>query len=405
MNCWWVNHYACPSDEPGGTRHHAMARGLGQRGIDVTLIASSFHYTKLQERLDPGEQVRVETRDGVRYAWLRTRAYSEHPLARLRNMRSFAKHLSSASESLPVPRPDVIIGSSPHLYAADAARRVAQRFGIPFCSEIRDIWPESLVDIGGASRLNPVIMHMGRIERRLYRASSKIFTLLPGSEKHICSRGGNVDSVQWIPNGIDPSLVPPASAPPQDSPFTLVYAGAHGIANDLDTLLDAGRMLQEDSGSGACRIVLIGDGPRKKHLQDRARAESIDLVEFRDPVAKRDIYPILQSANACLLPLKPGGVFRHGISPNKMFDYMAAGRPVITMVDTPVNPVVDAGAGVSIPSGDPAALASAIRDMAGLPEEDRVAMGDRGRAMVMDQFNLDELAERVAGALRGVVES
>jgi glycosyltransferase involved in cell wall biosynthesis len=88
-----------------------------------------------------------------------------------------------------------------------------------------------------------------------------------------------------------------------------------------------------------------------------------------------------------------------------MFDYMAVGRPVITAVDTPVNPVVDASAGVSIPPGDSSALASAIRNMAALPADERIAMGERGRAQVMEHFNLDELSVRVAGALRGVVEA
>jgi len=379
-----------------------MAKRLGELGIDVTLLASSFHYTKLEERLNPGEQTRVEFRDGVRYAWLRTRAYTEHPIARLRNMRSFARHLSSACLDLQVPRPDVIVGSSPHLYAADAARRIAGRLGIPFCSEIRDIWPESLVDMAGASRLNPVIMHMAMLERRIYRASSRIFTLLPGSEKHILARGGREDSVSWVPNGVDPELVPKASAPPEAAPFTVMYAGAHGIANSLDTLLDASRILQDDTGVDEFRFVFIGDGPRKRMLQERVEGESLKLVDFLDPVAKKDIYSMLQGANACILPLKPGSVFRHGISPNKMFDYMAAGRPVITSVDTPVNPIVDSAAGVSIPPGDPSALASAIRDLASLPADERIAMGDRGRAMVMEHFNLNELAERVAGALHGV---
>jgi len=405
MNCWWVNHYACPSDEPGGTRHHALAKRLGELGIDVTLLASSFHYTKLEERLDPNEQTRVELRDGVRYAWLRTRAYADHPIARLRNMRSFATRLSSASPDLSIPQPDVIVGSSPHLYAADAARRLAGRLHVPFCCEIRDIWPESLVDMAGASRWNPVVVHMAMLERRIYRASSRIFTLLPGSENHILARGGREGSVIWVPNGVDPKLVPPASIPPEVGPFTLMYAGAHGIANNLDTVLDASRILQEETGPDEFRFVLIGDGPRKHFLRKRVEEESLQLVEFHDPVAKKDIYSILQKANACILPLKPGSVFRHGISPNKMFDYMAVGRPVITAVDTPVNPVVDAAAGVSIPPGDPSALASAIRAMAALPADERIEMGERGRAQVMEHFNLDELSVRVAGALRGVVEA
>lgn len=403
MRCWWINHYACPASEPGGTRHHALAAQLNASGIETTLIASSFHYTRLAERLDDGERTRIEEHGGVRYAWLRTRPYTSNPLAKLNNMRSFASHLLRAAGSLPLERPDVIIGSSPHLYAADAARRLAERWSIPFCCEVRDIWPGSLVDIAGASPWNPVVLHMGRIERRLYRRAQRIFTLLPGSEDHIHRHGGREGSVVWIPNGVDPSLLPESAPPDEAGPFTLIYAGAHGVANGLDAVLDAAALLQRSRGSDDIRFVLIGDGPRKAELVRRAHDESLDLVEFRDPVAKTEIHSVLQQADACLMPLKRGNVFRHGISPNKMFDYLAVARPVIFSVDTPVNPVEAAGAGVTIPPEDPEALASAVLQLAALDASERTAMGERGRAYVLEQHNLATLANRVGGALREVV--
>ena len=404
MRCWWINHYACPADEPGGTRHHALAAQLNAVGIETTLVASSFHYTQLSERLDSGESTRIEERDGVRYAWLRTRPYTSNPLAKLANMRSFSSHLLRVADTLPIERPDVIIGSSPHLYAADAARRLAARWNVPFCCEVRDIWPGSLVDIAGASPWNPVVLHMGRIERRLYRAARRIFTLLPGSEEHIHRHGGREGSVVWIPNGVDPALLPDSAPPEGSGPFTLIYAGAHGVANGLDAVLDASALLQRTHGPDAVRFVFIGDGPRKPGLMQRARDESLELVEFRDPIAKSEIHSVLQQADACLMPLKRGNVFRHGISPNKMFDYLAVSRPVIFSVDTPVNPVEEAGAGLTIAPEDPEALANAVLELAALDASERRAMGERGRAYVLEHHDLSKLANRVAGALREVVD-
>ena len=403
LRCWWVNHYACPADEPGGTRHHALAGHLKQHGVDVTLIASSFHYTRLVERLDDGETMRIEDRDGVRYAWLRTRPYTSNPLAKLNNMRSFASHLRRIAPTLPLDPPDVIIGSSPHLYAADAARRVAQRMGVPYCCEVRDIWPGSLVDIAGASPWNPIVLHMGRIERRIYRAARRIFTLLPGSQEHIVEHGGRPGSVVWIPNGVDPELLPPSAPPRGEDPFTIIYAGAHGVANGLDSVLDAASILQRAPASRPIRIVLIGDGPAKPDLVRRAADESLDIVEFRDPVPKSSIHSVLQQGDACLMPLKRGNVFRHGISPNKMFDYLAVSRPVIFSVDTPVNPVERAGAGLTIAPEDPEALAGAVRKLSAMDASELESMGVRGRSYVMEHHDLEMLAGRVGDALHEVV--
>lgn len=405
LRCWWINHYACPADEPGGTRHHALASYLGDMGIDITLVASSFHYTELRERLADGEATRVEDRSGVRFAWIRTKPYSSNPLTKLRNMRSFSAHLLRAANALPLERPDVIIGSSPHLYAADAARQLARQFDVPFCCEIRDIWPGSLVDIAGVSPWNPVVLHMGRIERRVYRSADHIFTLLPGSEDHILARGGRSDRITWIPNGIDPALLPPESPPTGEGPFTLAYAGAHGLANGLDTVLDAASLLQREHGRNDIRFLLIGDGPRKPALVQRANDEGIKLVEFRDPVPKSEIHGVLQESDACLMPLKRGNVFRHGISPNKMFDYLGVGRPVIFSVDTPVNPVEEAGAGLTIAPEDPEALVRAVLELSSLDPVERAAMGDRGRAYVLQHHDLSVLAKRVGEALREVVRS
>jgi glycosyltransferase involved in cell wall biosynthesis len=405
LRCWWINHYACPADEPGGTRHHALASHLAGHGIETTLVASSYHYTKLVERLEPGEMTRVEDRNGVRFAWLRTRPYTSNPLAKLNNMRSFASRLLRVADTLPLERPDVIVGSSPHPYAADAGRRLAARYGIPFCCEVRDIWPGSLIDIAGASRWNPVVLHMGRLERRLYRSADRIFTLLPGSEGHIHERGGRPGSVVWIPNGIDPTLLPPVSPPEQGGPFTLAYAGAHGVANGLDAVLDAAAILQRDHGRDDIRFLLIGDGPCKPALVQRVVDEGIELVEFRDPVPKSEIHGVLQQSDACLMPLKRGDVFRHGISPNKMFDYLAVARPVIFSVATPVNPVEKAGAGLTIAPEDPEALARAVLELSSLDPVERAAMGDRGRTYVLEHHDLSVLAKRVGEALREVVHS
>ena len=180
MQCWWINHYAIPPNEPGGTRHYSLAKKLKTHGIEVTIIASSFNYVQRKERLKANESHRCEVIDGVPFVWLRTRAYSGNSVSKLLNMLSFVRHLRRRSD-LPDTKPDIIIGSSPHPFAADEARRIARRLNVPFCLEIRDLWPQTLTDVGGLSAWHPVVLWMRRIERRLYRAARCIVTLLPNS--------------------------------------------------------------------------------------------------------------------------------------------------------------------------------------------------------------------------------
>jgi glycosyltransferase involved in cell wall biosynthesis len=402
MNILLVNHYAFPPSQPGGTRHFSLAKELLAMGHPTTLVASGFDHLTRTDRLPPGEPMARSTHDGVPFLWLRTPGYrGSGGAARLWNMLAFARAVERRLPGDLDGRPDVVVGSSPHLFGAQAALRLARRLGVPFVLEIRDVWPQSLVDVMGVSRWHPLVWLMGRVERRLYREADHIVTLLAGVGPRVAERGGNPLGLTWVPNGIDLGLVPPVPEPGEGVPFTFMYAGSHGITNALDVLLDAVVRLGAQGGwpAGRARLVFLGTGPEKPRLEARVRAEGIPGVEFRPPVPKREVFRVLAEADAFLVSARPSGLWRHGISFNKLFDFMAVGRPTVIGMDCPGNPIEEAGCGLAVRPGDPEAMAEGMARILAMPPETRRELGRRGRASVEARFDMRVLAARFAGAL------
>ena len=241
-------------------------------------------------------------------------------------------------------RPDVVVGSSPHLFGAFAAWRVARGFGLPFVLEIRDLWPEALVQWGSVRANHPVVRILAWIERILYRNSDRIITLWPHSPPYIAERGGRPDKIVWISNGV----IWNHSRPPRSSsgPLTIMYLGAHGLSNALHTVLEMAAVLKAEGYADRVRFRLVGDGPLKPDLIRQARTAGLgDMVQFEEPVPKRNVKDLIVEADAFILPLHRGGLYRWGMSPNKLFDYMAAARPIVIAVDAPSNPVAEAALG------------------------------------------------------------
>jgi glycosyltransferase involved in cell wall biosynthesis len=403
MRVWIVNHYAVRPSDAGGTRHFSLARRLTELGHEVTIIASAFdHSSRTERHLRPGEGWAVETIDGIHFLWIRTPPYQGNTGARVWNMISFAWVVLRGRATRGLATPDVILGSSPHLFAAFAAQCVASRRGLPFVLEIRDIWPETLVLLGGYSRWHPFIMLLAWMERRLYRRSGAVVTLLPRSGEHVVKCGGHDSSLAYVPNGVDLSLFPEQKEAEDVGTVTLMYAGAHGSANNLDYLLDCASVLQAE-GIRDVRFVLVGDGPDKSRLQQRAHSQELKNVVFRPPVPKREMARLLQEADGFLMVLRSSPLFQWGISPNKLWDYMAVGRPVFFAVSTPFNPVAEASSGFTVDPADPRDLAAAIRQFRSLPHDQRVAMGRRGREFVAREHDMKKLGDRLESVLVSLV--
>jgi glycosyltransferase involved in cell wall biosynthesis len=405
VKVWLVNQYAIPPSQSGGTRHYSLARALEAHGVGVEIFSSTRNYLTGDTIAAPGSA----TCGGVRFTFVdagRAPTVGRRS-GRLAAMVGFWRALRRVLRGRP-DAPDVIVGSTPSPFAAWGAETEARRLGVPFVLEIRDLWPQTLIDLGSYPRWHPGVLLFGAIERRLYRRAAHIVSLLPHADRHIERVLGRRAAVTWIPNGIDLRLARAAlgeaaatgdGAPPD--PFVVRYAGAHGPANALDALLDAAALL-EHRRAGGYRLELIGDGHDKARLAARARAERLGNVRFHEAVPKAEVYRLLADADALIVNMNRGKLYQSGISFNKIYDYLAVGRPIVFGTDSINNPVAEAGAGVTVAANDARALADGIEEVARLSPADREAMGSRGRAFVEAHHDIEALAARFAEVLRKV---
>lgn len=388
-------------DEPGGTRHHELARFLVKRGHRVTVIASRVSY--LTGRARAGVEKTTSDPDLAGVTIVRTYTYSALHRSFVHRVFSFFSFMASSFwAGVRVREVDLVWGTSPPIFQGLTAWALARLKRKPLLFEVRDLWPDFAIQVGVLR--NPLLIRLSRwLERFLYRGADQLIVNSPGFLEHVQKQGSS--GVRVIPNGVDPAMFDPhaeglelRNAHGLAGKFIVMYAGAHGMSNDLGIVLDAAQMLQDQPDIS---IVLVGDGKEKPALIARAEALGLRNVVFLPPVAKAGMGETLAAADACLAILKPVPMYAT-VYPNKVFDYMAAGRPVLLAIDGVIRGVVEqAGCGIFIPPGDPVELAAAVRRLAA----DRALareMGQRGRRCVEQKFDRASLAEDLADLIEGM---
>lgn len=390
-------------DEPGGTRHYEFARLLSARGHQVTVIASPVSYITGAPLAPEGGQ----NERGITI--LRASVYSAFHKSFVHRVFAFISFMASSFWlGLGVKNVDIVWGTSPPIFQGVTAWALARLKGTKFLFEVRDLWPQFAVAVGVLT--NPMLIRASEwLERFLYRHADRVMVNSPGYREHVQVRGAK--RVELIPNGADPAMFDPADKGEPfrqsnhlEDKFVALYAGAHGISNDLGVLLEAANMLQKETFSSQMtvsaeiQIVLLGDGKEKANLQARAEEMGLDNVTFVPSVPKAEMAGALAGADACIAILKPLEEYKTTY-PNKVFDYMAAGRPVVLAIDGVIREVVEAaGCGIFAEPGNPAALAEAIRKLASDKEKAR-RMGLQGRAYLEERFSRAVIGERLLGLL------
>ncbi|WP_337877216.1 glycosyltransferase family 4 protein [Elioraea sp.] len=385
-------HYSTPAGALPG-RSHAFAAALAARGHAVTLVCGRHE----------GAEIGTDApfRRGVRSAEVAGFRVVQHDIpyaqamdARARG-RAFLAYAAAATRQAVRGRWDLVIASSTPLTVAlpmIAAKRLG---GARTLFEVRDRWPELPAAMGMASR--PAIAAMARLERAALAAADAVVALAPGVAEALAAACGDPTRVAFIPNGCDRALfadvAPERPVPAPEGGILAVYAGAHGRANGLGQLLDVAWVLKSWR-ERRVRLVLIGEGAERPALIARATSEGLDNVTFLEPMPRARLATVLKGADVALHCLAPVPAFAEGTSPNKVFEALAAGLPVLTNCPGWLGRELErAEAGTAFPPGHPAPFAEALAALATAPER-RAAMAAAAARLAAGRFDRSLLAER-----------
>ncbi|UJP08915.1 sugar transferase [Microbacterium sp. KUDC0406] len=404
---WIVNHYAsAPSSSGNSGRHHALGRHLVDHGWRTAILAASTQHPSGRQIFPRPARLRRDKDDGVDRLWMWSNSYRSGA-TRLAGMATFTVNLLLPRATRGLDAPDAVMGSTVHLLAAWAGARLARRHRVPFIYEIRDIWPETLVDLGALREDSQSARAIKALSLSLARRASLVISPLPGVGRYLSDNGVETPFL-WIANGTDASLADRTAetARPDADRFTFMYLGAHGRANALDSLLAAFDRACEIAPEIDLRFRLVGSGPLRESLirwaQELPHGERI---QFEERIPRAEVVHRARHADCLVANLRDRPIYRYGISLNKLFDYMLAARPVILGSSAFNDPVTEAGAGVTVPADDIEALAAAMADVARLSDEEREEMGSRARAHVLEEYSYETLASKLAASLDRLIAS
>lgn len=378
-------------DEPGGTRHHELARALAQQGHQVTIIASPISY--LTGKTTPVQKKTVYE-DGVTI--YRTYTYPALHRSFFHRLISFFSFMNSSFfRALRVRKVDLVWGTSPPIFQGITAWVVARLKGVSFVFEVRDLWPAFAIAVGILKNKFIIRLSQG-LEKFLYRRADALVINSPGFLEHVKQRGAR--SVFLVPNSVDTAMFPLngngsafRTQHQWQEKFLVFYTGAHGMSNDLPVVIEAAEQLKQIEN---IHFVLIGDGKEKPALMELARKKGLKNISFLPPIEKKEIGQVMSAADCCIAILKPIELYKTTY-PNKVFDYMAAGKAIVLVIDGVIRKVVeDADCGVFALPGNADAVAQAIRSLHASPSKCK-EMGLRGRVYVEQHFSRQKTAAQL----------
>ena len=394
---WLINHYASSPDTGMGGRSYYMAKELAKQGHKVYLIAASFNHKLRAPKLFSGA-VDVDDSYGFSYVRLKVGRYKgSSSKRRILNWFVFSFMLWRHLPGL-IDKPDAIVVSSPSLVPIVSAKVLAEKYGAKLIFEVRDIWPLTLMGLGGYSCNHPFIRFLQWLEDYAYRVSDCVVSNLPNSLEHMTSRGMDAAKFSWVPNGFSMEEVMQKQALPDavlaqipKHKFIVGYTGSLGVANSLDTLIDAAVILKAHPDIA---FVLVGGGKEKTRLEALVAEKELGNVWFIEPIPKGQIQSMLIEFDVCFIGWKDDDLYRFGIAANKIPEYFFSGKPVVHAYSGCCDPVGDAKAGITVRAGDSKAVADAVLELYLLPEDEREAMSDNGHRYAIDNHEYAHLAKK-----------
>ncbi len=393
MNILLINHYAGGLKYGMEYRPFYMAREWIKMGHSVTIIGADFSHLR-KKQPEAGE----EFIEGIRFIWLKSLKYQGNGIKRVCNILKFVLDLYFLN--FKNINPDLVIASSTYPLDIYPAQYIAKKYNAKLVYEVHDLWPLSPMELGGMSKYHPFIVLLQMAENYAYKKVDKVISMLPRAEQHMLEHGLDHNKFEYVPNGIELNdynqkienkinkQIEYLKKLKKNKEFVVLYTGAHGIANALDKLILSGAKLIKEK----IQIVLIGNGQEKDNLIKLSMSQDLKNIHFLDAVDKKDIPEILDIADVLYIGLKNQPLFRFGISPNKIMDYMMSAKPIISSITAGNDLVAEANCGISVPAEDEDAIAKAILRMKSLSKDEKEVLGLNGKKYVMEHHDYKILA-------------
>lgn len=397
-NIWIINQYAGSIYHGKEYRSPSIARELVKKGYNVTIISASHsHHFKNAPKIH-GNYTLTDI-DGVKYLWIKIGNYSESKsYKRLLSMFQFLiKCFFVPLKKL--DKPDYIIVSSPSPLPILNGIYFKKKFNAKLVFEVRDLWPLSVVELGNVSSKSLFIRFLSYIEKTAYKKSDLVISLLPNAKEYMVSQGLDAKKFLCVPNGIDVKLLTTRKEASTSitkqfdtSKFIVGYAGALGIANNLYALIDAAELLKDKKD---IEFVLLGGGSEETKLREYANKKELNNIIFPGSIAREEVHNTLEYFDICYLGLQKSALFQYGVSPTKLYDYMAVAKPILYAIDSGNHPVKDANCGLEVNTGNPNDIADAILKFYKMDTKKRKQLGENGYNALIDNYTFDKLTEKI----------
>lgn len=413
---WLWNHYATGMAVSQGGRHFWFAKHLRGRGYNpVIFCASTFHSDR--EAIDLGrKKYKVEIVNGIPFVYVKTKPAIGNSIARVGNMALFYKNLFPVAKDFAKKhgKPDVIIASSVHPLTMVAGIQIAKKFGVPCICEVRDLWPEAIFAFGKTREASLLGRMLVRGENWIYKNADAMIFTKEGDVDYIKERkwdttqGGNIalSKCYYINNGVDlesfKKSIIDYSLEDEDldeDKFNVIYTGTIRPVNDVGSILTAAKLLTHETD---IQFLIYGSGSQENDLRKRVEEEDLTNVKMKGRVDKYHIPYILSKSSVNLLNYSQTQYnWTRGNSSNKLFEYMASGKPIISTVKMGYCILDKYGCGISLDENTPEDLAKAILYVKNMPKAQYETMGTNGRVGSED-FDFSVLTEKLIDVIESV---
>ena len=406
MNILLINHYAGSPEIGMEFRPYYFAREWVKMGHRVDIIAADYSHLR---RKNPEIQDDFQTNviDGINYHWIKTNTYEGNGVSRAITMVQFVVKLwLNAKKVAKEFEPDAVICSSTYpldTFVGQRIKRVSKK-KVKLIHEVHDMWPATLIELGGMSKYNPFVIAMQIGENSAYRNSDHVIAMLEYSEPYMRQHGLKEGKFTCIPLGVD--LTEWESKKPltklhketledikNRGKFIVGYFGGHAMSNALDILLDVA--LEFNSKRSDVHFVLVGNGVEKKRLIEKSENIGLENITFLPPVDKKEIPELTTKFDAIFIGTYKNSLYRFGLCLNKMLDSMMSAKPLICSITAPPTWAEKSGCGIVVESENVMQIVQAINDIIQIDDEERVRMGKKGKQYAVNNFDINRLSNKI----------